>query len=1072
MPTGTVPGYEVLDELGRGAMGVVYRARQLSLKRPVALKMLLHAGHASPEQRARFRAEAEAVARLQHPNIVQVYEVGEVEGHLYCSLELVGGGSLAQRLTGTPLLSQQPARLTEVLARAVQAAHERGVIHRDLKPANVLLTEDGVPKVADFGLAKRADAPSVRTQSGAVVGTPSYMAPEQAAGESVGPSADVYALGAVLYECLTGRPPFQGATVLDTLLLVRTQEPVPPSRLQPRVPRDLETICLKCLEKAPARRFGSALALAEDLRRFLDGRPIQARPVGAWVRLAKWARRRPALATSVAVSALALVGLLGMALLWNHSELRAERERAEEANAARTREEGLRRRAQEGEGRAEGRAAELRRSVFNGRLLQASALEGWDPGRALRALLDPEGCPAELRDFTWAYVARRCRRDRLTLRAPGELGRGLAFAPDGRTLAAAVRTGPQSTEVWLWETDTGRKRAVLRGLGANLTGIAFSPDGRLLASAALAGPLRLWDLATGKEKEAFDRPPGGARALAFSREGLLAWAGPGGVTLREVGGREQRTLPAPRARAGWAEGARRGPAAAVGCLAFSADGKLLAGGETSKGWGVETHHVWVWDVKTGEMRTTFPAHTDIVGAVAFAPDGKTLASCGNEGMIKLWDLASGKPTAAIDTHTPRVTSVAFSPDGRTLAYCGDGRVRLCHAATGEEKTVLAGPAAGWAVATYSPDGRTLATAFGAIRDAAVVTLWETAVAQGRTVPAAVWQPRQQRFGLFAYDRQLRTVAREEADGSVSLWDVGADKERARLSGLEGPLWAAVFSPDGRSLVTVGSAPDGRGPAPVRLWDAVTGRERARLPAPHRGGASVAFAPDGRTLATGGDGVVVLWDAATGRALARREVARPGVGLRVDFARGGRVVTASPQDGKGTVRAWEAPDGREVEGRFLRPAARDGDVVQLFDPDSGERRTRLRPVPPGARGPVLSPNGRRVAFLLADFTVKLWDAATGEGEVILRGHEQAVQAVAFAPDGRVVATAGRDGTVRLWDPVTGQERAAFRGPRDGLERLGFTPDGATLYLEVRDRHRRTLILWDAAPVPGGPPAPAR
>jgi tetratricopeptide (TPR) repeat protein len=308
--------YEILGELGRGGMGVVYHARQRQLDRPVALKMILAGAHAGPEELARFRSEAAALARLQHPNIVQIYEVGEHDGRPYFCLEYVEGGSLADKLGGTPLAAGPAAALVQTLAGAVHAAHRRGVVHRDLKPANVLLTADGAPKVTDFGLAKRLDAPAGGTQSGAILGTPSYMAPEQAAGKSreIGPAADVYALGAILYELLIGRPPFKAATMLDTLLQVQTEEPVPPRRLQPQVPVDLETICLKCLRKDARQRYASALELAEDLHRFQGGEPIRARPVSAWERTWKWARRRPAhAALVVAVALLLLSGAAGAA---------------------------------------------------------------------------------------------------------------------------------------------------------------------------------------------------------------------------------------------------------------------------------------------------------------------------------------------------------------------------------------------------------------------------------------------------------------------------------------------------------------------------------------------------------------------------------------------------------------------------------------------------------------------------------------------------------------------------------------------------------------------------------------
>jgi serine/threonine-protein kinase len=327
-----VPGYEVLGELGRGGMGVVYKARHTKLNRLVALKMILAGKHAGEADLVRFRTEAEAVARLQHPNIVQIHDVGEHEGHPFFSLEYCTGGSLAGKLGGTPLPAGEAARLVETLARAMHAAHQAGVIHRDLKPANVLLTADGTPKVTDFGLAKKLDDAAGQTASGAIMGTPSYMAPEQAGGKrkEIGPATDDYALGAILYECLTGRPPFLAATAWDTVLQVVSDEPVPPSRLQSKVPRDLEAVCLKCLEKEPAQRYASALDLAEDLERFIGGESVSVRPAGVAARAFKWARRRPTAAAAwvFGVTAAVLLPFGGTVLYFWRGEAEARRAEA------------------------------------------------------------------------------------------------------------------------------------------------------------------------------------------------------------------------------------------------------------------------------------------------------------------------------------------------------------------------------------------------------------------------------------------------------------------------------------------------------------------------------------------------------------------------------------------------------------------------------------------------------------------------------------------------------------------------------------------------------------------------
>jgi hypothetical protein len=566
-----VAGYEILGELGRGNMGVVYHARHVALNRLVALKMILAGSHAGEAELTRFKTEAEAIARLQHPNIVQVYEVGAVGRLPYFSLEFCLGGSLAGRLRGTPLPPREAARLVEALARAMEAAHQKGIIHRDLKPANVLLAEDGTPKITDFGLAKKLDEAG-QTESGAIVGTPSYMAPEQAGGKSreVGPAADVYALGAILYECLTGRPPFKAATAMDTLLQVLSEEPVPPRRLQPKTPADLETICLKCLQKEPGRRYPSAAALAEDLRRFQAGEPIAARPVGRLERGWRWCRRNPVVAGLVAAVALALCGGTGVAT-WQAVEARAQAGRAEEALGERDTALGEVRAALEQEKQAEEQAqgaaaqekkarqdeqkareeAQTQERLARERLLTsqwlayagqiALAQREWQDGNIDHARDLIDACQWNLRGWEHNYLHTLFNKNQRTFYGHTGPVSSVAFSPDGKRLVS----GSQDHTLKVWDAQTGQQTLSLKGHTGGVTSVAFSPDGKRLVSGSDDRTLKVWDAQTGQETLSLKGHTGGVWSVAFSPDGKRLASGSTDSTVKvwdAQTGQEIRTI--------------------------------------------------------------------------------------------------------------------------------------------------------------------------------------------------------------------------------------------------------------------------------------------------------------------------------------------------------------------------------------------------------------------------------------------------------------------------------------------------------------------------------------------------
>jgi WD40 repeat protein/tRNA A-37 threonylcarbamoyl transferase component Bud32 len=994
----SVPGFEVFGELGRGGMSVVYKARQKNLNRLVALKVILSGKCAGVEDRERFQTDAEAIAQLQHPNIVQIHEIGEYDGQPFFSLEYCEGGSLESKLKATTLPAQAAADMLETLARAMQAAHDHNLVHRDLKPGNVLLTADGMPKITDFGLAKKLDQVGP-TQTNEIMGAPSYMAPEQADAKfgAIGPAVDVYALGAILYECLTGRPPFKAATSLDTIFQVVSDDPLPPTQLQAKTPRDLETISLCCLRKDPKRRYGSAQALADDLGRWRKGEPIKARRVGWLERAGKWVKRRPTAAALITVIALALLSL-GAGGVWHNGQLQASLE------ATRQRELTARRYHY---------AADMNLALQDFR-------QGHDTFVLARLNRHrPRPGEEDLRCFEWFYLWRLCHHGR-TLRGHGGPVFAVVFSPTGANCATASGDGT----VRLWDCATGKEIGVLRGHDGLVTAISFAPKARTLVSAGEDKTVCLWDCATLQLLDTSDNSAP-LSCIAFDLEGNTVVAGGHDGFVRRWDVDQDRLHSRPEAQA------VRAHSGAVRSIAIARDGRTLA-------TGGEDGTIKLWKVEAGGLGLVreLKSHTDEVWSLAFSTDGRRLASAGTDDPAYVWDVASGAKVLTLKGSNRDFLSVAYSRDGATLATGGrSGLVSLWDAATGAQRGRLEGHAGPAYTVSFSPDVRVLAT--GAVDGTA--RLWDLE-SEGRglgprhgydklVLPGAG----RLRAAAFRPDGRLVATADSElnADTAATLWDTGKGTEVARLAERTGPAKALAFSADGTILAL------GTDDGTIAAWDVRENDSvwQVRRRWAKRGDApvlAVAVSADGGTVATGDSGQTIrLWDAATGVERMAWKAHKSEVAA-LAFNADGKLLASGGYDR--AVKLWQVSDGKALSA--LRGEAHADWVTGL----------------------VFAPDGRTLASASDDCTIKLWDVSKSLNLSTLEGHAGWMGCLAFAPDSKTLVSGGDDLTVQLWDRSSGLVRASLDGPTRMPRAVAFSRDGKTLFTVGEDR---LLLRWQAA-----------
>lgn len=979
-----IGSYEVLEEIARGAGGAVYRARHIDLKRIVAIKVVLSGPFAGPNDVVRFRNEAEAVARLQHPNIVQIFDVGECEGRPFLSLEYVGGGNLAHRIGAVPQPARFAAELTETLARAVDYAHRQGILHRDLKPANVLLTPDGVPKIADFGLARLLDRPVGQTLAGEVSGTPGYMAPEQASGDgrAIGLPVDIYALGAIIYELLTGRPPFRAETVMQTVQQLLTEEPLPPARLHPGVPRDLATICLKCLEKERGKRYASAGALAEDLRRFLAGEPILARPAGTVERLRKWARRHP--------GRVALISVLGLFACTAVAGILAYNSRLREAAVV----------AQTAANEAEEQKALVQKHLDYTRVLlyttQLNQVEDlWisDSTRALALLEDVERCPPDLRDFSWGLFRHLCHQDRVCVTGQEGAVQAVAISPDSKWFVSLAGDGTAK----LWDLDAGQTRGRFSHPRRFLC-VAISPDGTHVALGSEDKTIRIRNVISGQEVAVVKGHEGKVSSLFFCPNSGRLISGSDDGTVR------------------WWDWANRTQIASLnlgkgaGPLAFSADGKRLA-------VALKGEIVALWDIAMPENpRECGRIRLDGLGpasCLALAPNGAKLAVAGANGArIDLFACDTLARELSLKGHLDRINAVAFSPDGKQLASASEDRTaRVWEVTGGASLFLLQGhfPGALRSLA-FSRDSRRLATG----GDDNSVRVWAVELrSEVARHDDAFDEDSANRIVSLACTPNGKTIATGTNGGMIVLRNAHSLQEIQRFRAHAGIVWSLAFSHDGRLLAS--STENGE----AKLWDADSGREITVLRGHTYNARSLAFSPDDRLLATiGEEGGIRVWDVATRceRTMLRKEGTKV---FSVGFSPDGQTMTVGEGDG----------------------------TISLFDVATGTKRASLHGHRRPALFTTFSPDGTTLATGGLDRTLRLWDVRTLHCRATFAWRSGYPFSAAYSRDGKTLAVGGGSrtrprlrGEVSLWDVPTAQRRLTLRGQGGPV---AFSPDGLFL-----------------------------
>lgn len=975
-----IPGFDVLELIGHGGMGAVYRARQLSLERDVALKVMLGGRFAAPRVRERFIREARTGGRLQHPNITYFYESGEAEGLPYIAQEFVMGGTLGDRIAGSPQPARHSAELLATLADAVHYAHQNEVIHRDLKPTNILLAPDGQPKIADFGLAKALDDSSNLTQTGESAGTPPYMAPEQFTAGTIGPHTDVYGLGAVLFECLTGRAPFVGKSNADLFQRIQFDVPPSPAKLVPAVPNDLAAIVLKCLEKQPAQRYASAGELSRDLRRYLDGEPTVARPPSAMGRVVRWARRSPWIASLTATIVL-LLASLGMLSTLAAIRIAGERSEAQRQFA----------RAEAGERAMRAQAASLAMSLYASEMQHAFRAHQQGDRQLLQQIVGRYEASSpwrSLRGFEWHYLKRLAKIEPVAIATQHGEAYAACFLRDDMQLA----TGGQDGAIRIWDVTTGALVEEWKGHTDCINDLVVTPDGKHLASISCDATVRLWDLGAHGTHRILAQQTDRFLSLAIDPTGSWLAVGANNGMLRVL------SLPDGDLVAEIPTGTT-----ATDGLAFSPDAQHLAAVcaiESNVG------KLATWNTETWMIERTKP----IYGTnLSIRKDSQLVAICRRPEIIVT--RLDGSTESKVLPAKEHVHAVAFSRDGRhVMGGSEEGTIQSWHADTGELETEFRHRRCRICDVEFSQDGSKLV----ATDVEGTASLWSTADFHGETSSVKIedafvgpcFEP-----GTVAISADLKQVLVRHKKNEVLLWEPFASRARD-FPQIHTAYCVLFHEKDGGEPDVYGLAPDS-----FELMR-MEGGLVERIPTASVPVMAIAALdhPTLATLETSGRVTVTTEHGPFETTLAPM----------VDWKeRAPYLVTKLACSFKNNLLAVSYPELGTM----------------LVDTKTG-RRQRVEVRPDQINELVISPDARHLAVATNQQSVLLFEAATGRLlHTLPRPHD--ILSVAFSSDGKTLAAAGAFHLVPLWYVNTGQELTELTGPFGQVTRVRFSSDGTQL-----------------------------